>query len=536
MSIDDTIAVTISVQDVTPSVASFGTPLILAYHTNFVGVEEYDATPAGLTALVADGFATSSAVYRKAAAIVAQTPHTDKFKVANRTVPNAQELTLTPQWATVGKPVSVDVDMSGSVTTISYTPEEGDAIADVCTALAADLLAIVGVVATDETTYVACHPADLEDRIYLKNSSGLTVADTSPDAKGAQALHIMPDAPGGAGVVYSLDVACGETITPVSYESLITDDQNAVAIALEALIEAVAGVTSSVVEGTGDTDYVLAAGDDVAAPIYLSNVSATLTVTDASAASGIAADLALAQADDSDWFGLLIDSNSAAEIAAAGAWCLSNEKIFGALSPEDDNFTASDGVGYTLNAALNHNTYVMPTRDMAGGAEAGLMGRQFSRTPGNTTWAHKQIAGATADGLTATEFSAARGNGCLVYVNDGVAHTYDGWACSKRYLDTTRGIAWLKARIREAVLIVLVNNEKIAFTNAGAALIEAAVAGVLSQAESNKLVAAGWSVTRPDVSTVSAANKLARIFPDMKFQGVLQGAIQKVLVDGTLTV
>jgi hypothetical protein len=115
-------------------------------------------------------------------------------------------------------------------------------------------------------------------------------------------------------------------------------------------------------------------------------------------------------------------------------------------------------------------------------------------------------------------------------------HTYDGFACSGRYLDITIGIMWLRARIREAVLIVLANNEKIGFTNAGAALIEAAVAGVLSQAESNDLLAPGWSVQRPDVSTVSAANKINRIFPDMKFKAVLQGAIQKVEIDGTLTV
>lgn len=536
MSIDDTVAVTVSVQDVTPAFADFGTPLILAYHTNFVEVREYDATPAGLAALVTDGFAVSHAVYKKAAAIVAQTPHTSKFKVGWRTAPNAQLLKLTPAWTTVGKPLSLNVTVGGVTTAVDYTPAAGDTAADICTAIAADILAIVGAIATDETTYVLCHPADLESRLYLSAVVGWVVEDTSPDAKGAQALHIAPDAPSGAGDVYSCDVVVGDVVTAVSYTSILADDQAAVATALELLIEAVAGVTSSVVVGAGDTDYVLAGGDSPTAPIYLSNVSATLTVTDSSPAVGISADLALNQADDLDWFGLLIDSNSAAEIAAAGAWALSNEKLFGALSSDSANFTAGTGVAYTLNQATNHNTYVFATRDMNGCGEAGLMGRQFSRTPGSTTWAHKQIAGATADGLTATEFSAARSNGAITYVNDGVVHTYDGFACSKRYIDVTRGIAWCRARIREAILIVLVNAEKLGFVDPDAALLEAALAGVLAQGESNKLFAPGWATSRPKVADVSTANKLVRTFPDLKFAAVLQGAIHKVVVDGTVTV
>jgi hypothetical protein len=434
MSISDTVTVNVSVQDVTPSIAGFGTPLILAYHTRFLGVREYEASPAGLLALVADGFATTHAVYRKAAAIVSQTPHTDKFKVAPRAAANVQTVTLVPKWYTLGKPVSFDITVGTTTTHVSYTPIGTDTtIALVATGLYTAFGTVAGVTDSDtdgELTLVATVP---EVRMYLSNIVGLDVADTSVDA-------------------------------------------------------------------------------------------------------GIAADLAAAALADNDWFGLVIDSNSSAEIALAAAYALANEKIFGALSTDATNFGSATGIAHTLQGTINHNTYVVATRDMLGSAEAGLMGRQFSRVPGSTTWAHKQIAGATPDGLTSTEFSNARANGAITYVNDGVVHTYDGFACSGRYLDITQGIAWLRARIREAVLIVLVNNEKIGFTNSGASLIEAAVAGVLAQGESNELLAPGWSVSRPDVSTVSAANKLGRIFPDMKFKAVLQGAIQKVVIDGTLTV
>jgi hypothetical protein len=434
MSISDTVSVNVSVQDVTPSIAGFGTILILAYHTHYPDVRSYEASPAGLLALVADGFPTSHAVYKKAAAIVSQTPHTDKFKVAPRAVANAQTVTLTPKWTTLGKTVSFDVTCGATTTHVAYTPIVTDTtVALVGQGLQTAVGTIAGITDSFSTPAVQLIATVPEARFYLSNVVGLDVADTSADA-------------------------------------------------------------------------------------------------------GIAADLAAAALQDNDWFGLVIDSNCTAEITAAAAYALANEKIFAALSSDATNYGSATGVAHTLKLATNHNAYVLATRDMNGCGEAGLMGRQFSRTPGSSTWAHKQIAGATPDGLTGTEFANARANGAITYVNDGLVHTYDGFACSGRYLDITQGICWLRARIREAVLIVLANNEKIGFTNSGAALIEAAVAGVLSQGESNDLLAPGWSVQRPDVSTVSAANKINRIFPDMTFKAVLQGAIQKVVIDGTLTV
>ena len=434
MPITDTVAVTVSVQDVTPSVAGFGTPLILAYHTHYPEVRSYEASPAGLLALVADGFSTSHAVYRKASAIVSQTPHTDRFKVAPRAAANVQTITLTPKWTTLGKTVSFDVTCGQVTTHVEYKPIVTDTT---ITLVATGLQTAVGTIAgvTDSlvgsaVTLVATVP---EERLYIRNVVGLDVADTSADA-------------------------------------------------------------------------------------------------------GIAADLAAAALQDNDWFGLIIDSNCAAEITAAAAYALANEKIFAGLSADATNYGSATGPAHTLKLATNHNGYVIATRDVLGCGEAGLMGRQLSRVPGSTTWAHKQISGAIPDGLSPTEFNNARANGAITYVNDGVVHTYDGFACSGRYLDITQGICWLRARMREAVLIVLVNNEKIGFTNAGASLIEAAMAGVLAQAESNGLLAPGWSTQRPDVANVSAADKLNRIFPDMKFKAVLQGAIQKVVIDGTLTV
>lgn len=262
-----------------------------------------------------------------------------------------------------------------------------------------------------------------------------------------------------------------------------------------------------------------------------------LTLDDTTADAGIAADLAAAIILDSDWYGLLLDSNSAAEILLAATWALANDKLAAFLSVDSDNTTASDGIAFDLGALTNHNAVVLVTRDSNGQGDAGIMGRQFSRTPGSSMWAHKAISGQTPDAWTATEFANLRNNGALVYVTDqGVNHTYDGAACSGRFADITRGIAWLRARIRAAVLAQIVNVEKIPYTQAGIGIVESAIYGVLSLAQSNGLLASGWTVTSPELSTISSANKANRILPDIKFAATLAGAIQTVTIDGTVVV
>lgn len=323
-----------------------------------------------------------------------------------------------------------------------------------------------------------------------------------------------------AGTTYEVDVTiqAGDTATDICGD-IRTD------------LGTISGLTIG-----GTTTVTIALTTPAALRFHIKNVVG-LTIEDTSADVGVATDLAAAQIADPDWYGLILDSTSAAEITAAATWCASNEKILAALSVDSDNCTASDGVAYALKQTTNHNVFVLATKDSQGSGEAGLMGRQFSRTPGSSTWAHKAITGQVPDAWTGAQFSVLRANGALTYVTDqGINHTYDGAACSGRFIDITHGIAWLRARIREAVLAAIVNSEKVDYTQVGIGVIEAAISGVLAQAERNKLLAGGWTLTMPKVSEVSQANKAGRILPDVKFAAVLQGAVHKVLVDGTVVV
>lgn len=439
VDIANVVTVNLTIQDATPAVTNFGSMAIFAGDGPLgAGTWQgtYDANTSGLAAMVTDGFSIAGGAYMKAAAVCAQNPRTDKFKIYKRAVPNTHSLTLAITKTTPGFKQQFEIGVGSALTAISYTN-------------------------------------------------------------------------GGA-----------ETTTTI-------------ATAVELLVEAVAGIASA-----SAAAVITVTTDVVGARISIRNVTRHITVDDPSADAGIATDLAAAAGEDPDFFAFVIDGNGGTEIAAAAAWALSNARMFIGLSADSDILGAgSSDVASTLKAATNHFASVLFSRDLAAGADAALLGRQLSRDPGSSSFHLKELAGVTADNLTATEFANARGKNAITFVNTkGLNRTYDGKAASGRFLDITHGAEWLKARIAERCFAVAANVEKIDYTDAGIAQYESEIRAQLSEAESKGLLAAGWTVTVPKVSTVSQANKANRKLQDIKFNGVLTGAIHQAVIDGTIKV
>lgn len=336
------------------------------------------------------------------------------------------------------------------------------------------------------------------------------------------------------GFVHSFELDCDGTVTDIEYTNGAAETPTTIATALDALVNAVAGVSST--DNTGSFTF---SPDDDDERIYLRGLtgSTNATVEDGSADAGIAADLAAAIAADNDFYGVLASTTAATEIAALGAACATAKRIFGALSLDSDNFTTDDGVAYTLEGTTNNYTYVLPTRDSIGQGEAGLMARQFALAPGASSWAHKAINGQTADALAQGELDGARDNNALTYFYEsGISHTLDGKACGGRFLDIVRGIDWLDSVIHSNMLTVMIAQEKIPYTDSGAALFETALRGALGAAETAGLLAPGWSIARGAVADQSAADKAARVFPALSWNAVLAGGIHTVNpVSGTVT-
>ena len=113
-----------------------------------------------------------------------------------------------------------------------------------------------------------------------------------------------------------------------------------------------------------------------------------------------------------------------------------------------------------------------------------------------------------------------------------------GITASGEYVDITRFIDWLDARIKERIFGVLANNAKVPYTDAGVDLMRGQVLAQLQQGITAGGLAAdpAPTVQAPLVADIDPADKANRNLPDITFQATLAGAIHQLEISGVLSV
>lgn len=234
------------------------------------------------------------------------------------------------------------------------------------------------------------------------------------------------------------------------------------------------------------------------------------------------------------------------DIKAAAAWTETQKKIFMYTTGNSDvldSGVTTDLPYYMKNLSYDrtvscYHPYAQDAGNEPAWFEAGWAGEALPYDPGSQTWAFKTISGVAVYSLTTAERNAAFGKNCNVYTQvGGVSITEEGKVASGEWIDVIRGIDWIESRLQEAVFTELVNARKIPFTDEGVAVIENSIRGVLSDAADQGIIdKSSIVVSVPKVSTISATDKGNRNLPDVNFSATLQGAIQKVVINGTVTV
>ncbi len=166
------------------------------------------------------------------------------------------------------------------------------------------------------------------------------------------------------------------------------------------------------------------------------------------------------------------------------------------------------------------------------------MGGQLPKDPGSITWWGKTLTGITPDVLTTTAVTNIKGKNCNIYETiGGVSVVHEGVVASGEFIDIIRGVDWIQARITENVFALMVNADKIPYTDPGVEMIKSEIQAVLEDAvDRGILVANTITITAPKVADVSSVDKANRFLPDVKFGATLAGAIHKVKIDGKLSV
>lgn len=259
---------------------------------------------------------------------------------------------------------------------------------------------------------------------------------------------------------------------------------------------------------------------------------------------GIAADIAAIQAVDDTWYGIMVTTASAAEVAGLATKVEAIEKLAIQASQDSAIITVAESTpatdcAHVVKAASRLRTAVVYHGDNGEFADAALFGRVFPLDPGSETFAYKTLSGVTPDTLTPTHVVNLKAKNCGWYATlGGVGVTQEGKVASGEWLDVIRGRDWLRTRMQERIVQLLLDNNKVPFTDEGIAQVEAEVRGQLQEGVTAGYLAAdpAPTVTSPKASEVSAGNRAARKLPNVRFTATLAGAIQLVdPLQGTIT-
>jgi hypothetical protein len=335
----------------------------------------------------------------------------------------------------------------------------------------------------------------------------------------------------------------GVTSTEVSYTSDSSATLTEIHTGLVAALNAVAGNNYlAVLDGTPSNPFTVTA--DAAGEWFSISVKPTdIAIAQTHADPGVATDLAAIATEDSSWYALCTLYNSDAYVKAAAAWVEANKKIYIFDINESEAVTdASDGTQGTLDdlktlgyARTMGAYYPEPAAMMA----AAWMGRVLPLEPGSETWKFKSLAGVGATNLTSTQrTNVVNRNANSIETVAGVKVTFNGTTSDGDFLDVQRGLDWLEDDMSVRVMGMLAGLDKVPYTDAGVALIQAQVIASLQSAVAKGILTSDPApvVTVPKVANVSPSDKAARILPDVKFSATLAGAIHKVNITGVVSV
>lgn len=537
--------------------AGFGTALLLATlvpWTSGARVRSY----ASLTEMTAAGFATTDPAYRMAASAFAQNPRPASVKIGQRTRLFQQVVRLIP--ATPVDPAAAETYAAKVAgITCTFTTDATPTAAEAATGLAAAINA-------------SALAADADAIIATGASSGSPQSLTVDDFDGALGGEIL-DPPRRLSLTLSNNSdwdATTLTVTGTNAAGAAQTESFAIPNGGNATVNGtkhfrtITGVavgaqtgnggtftlgTRAVVVATTDSNQVVCtaqvAGRLVSYELTAVNpATENVSLLDVTADPGIEADLSELVVIDPDFYGLALDSNSQAEIEVGAAWAQTNRRLFVWQSADTGCGVAetTDDVMSALQDASNGYApgWHYPAIATADGwLAAGILGNRLPIDPGSDTWAYKTITGVTVRPISTTARAAVLAKKGNVYERrNGVNITFPGTVPLGEWVDTVRGLDWQRARMQEELFAIQTANQKVAYTDDGISLVNAAIYGVLNEGVERGFYARNPKpvVTTPLAAATSSSDRSNRVLNGVTFSARLAGAIHTGSVTGTATI
>jgi hypothetical protein len=242
---------------------------------------------------------------------------------------------------------------------------------------------------------------------------------------------------------------------------------------------------------------------------------------------------------DNSWYGLAITGRTVSDQLEAAKWVESEDKIFGCASADaiiiSDPAETTSIVAQVKKLGLARTFSVYHDQAANQFPEMAIFGMILPKTAGSYTMAFKTLAGISVVNLSESQEKITLDKCANTYQSvGGVSITREGKVAVGEFLDVIIFVDWLKARMTESIYSKIVNLDKIPYTDSGIAIVEAEMQSTL-QIGINNGGLKSFTIDVPKAASIPATDKANRFLPDMKFAGILAGAIHSVVVNGVVT-
>lgn len=252
-------------------------------------------------------------------------------------------------------------------------------------------------------------------------------------------------------------------------------------------------------------------------------------------------DLDAIELEDPTFYVLLTHFNSKTYVQNVATWIEAHTKLYIFDVPETEAINTASNVGtdtlQTLHAALFARSAGMYHHKPAIFAPHAWAGDVLPIDPGGETWALKPLVGlGIASKLSTTNRAnlVAR-NASFVVVGFGKNITIGGTTFDGDFIDVTRGLDWLDDDMTKGIGGVLTSVRKVPFSNPGITLVVNQIRASLDRAVQRGILRGVPKISAPDVDAIDPVSRGQRLLPDVKFDGLTEGAIHKVGVRGRIS-
>lgn len=323
-------------------------------------------------------------------------------------------------------------------------------------------------------------------------------------------------------------------------ETVFNTDHSTTMNDIAAKIALIAGVASATASGnvitvTATLHYSLDLGSF---EVLEGATRADVNIATTNAGVSIADDIDIAIAETNDWYCVLMTSTNVGDILSMAKKIESLPKIGVFTSTQAGIYDANstDDIAYELSVRKFNRTASIYFISAALGLDSGITGQQLAYDPGKSIWCGKEVAGIPFSAeLDRNRIDIIKSKNCNCYPKIGSGgRFYYGVMASGISIELIRDTDYTNSELTIAVFNLFKVTPKIPYDETGVAQVVATMRKVFKRLQDEKVIST-YTITPPDLETVSDADKAEHIMPNVAFTAVVTKGTKKVLLRGTVS-